>query len=257
MTSALVYQLVPLLWQQSYIKDVEMDYSRSYKITDNSIDPWAILSPEEGINLSPQPAMYRPDAPIPWTLAYAEIAGIKEMTLKDRIALPSLWNHRQWYWEHEVKAEGKKPWKPPKTCVIAPESETLKCIPVWLWEKVAFQLLKYFKIIIVGTGSLGFYDRRFVDLRGKTSVATIAPILAEAHLVICANSLPWHLARHAGTPTFCFQDQYLERCTPVDTPSIFYRSEDWQGMVEAAIDLSKNPRTTLIDEKDLEIIKAA
>ena len=263
-TSPLCFQLVPLLWEQPYLQDVEMDYSQAYKIDDHGcMDPWQVLSPEEGINLSPQPAMFRHNAPVSWTHAYAEIAGIGPLTVKDRVALPSLWNHRQWFWEHNVETEGKdkvtRTWKPPLTCVLAPESETLKTIPLRYWWKVAAKLQGEFTVIVVGAkpdgGSFGGFNLR--DLRGLTTVPSMARILAEATLVIAANSLPWHLARHAGTPTFCFQDQYIERCTPVDTPYAFYTAEQWERMAEDAILFAKKPVTTLWNPKDLKELEAA
>lgn len=261
-TSPLCFQLVPLLWEQPYIQDVEMDYSRSYKIGDDGcMSPWQVLGPEEGLNLSPQPSMYRHNAPVSWTHAYAEIAGIQTLTVKDRIALPSLWNHRQWYWEHNVTTEGKdlvkRVWAPPMTCVLAPESQTLKTIPMWLWAKVAKVLNKRFHVIIVGERPDESFPESMTDLRGKTTVATIARLLAEATVVISANSLPWHLARHAGTPTFCFQDQYVERCTPVDTPYAFYTSDLWERMTEDAMMFADKPVTTLWNPRDLKELEAA
>lgn len=253
-TSALCYQLVPLLWEQPYIKDVEMDYTRSYKIENGSIIPWAILTPEEGLNLSPQPSLYRMASPPSWTMGYAEIAGIKELIPQDCVAFPTLWNHRQWYWEHTVTREDTKEWKPPPTCIIAPETESLKPIPLWTWGRIIEELSNYFRVIVIGTQmtKIPFSSSRnglplYIDLRGLTTVSTIARLLAEAHVAICANSLPWHLARHAGTPTFCFQDQHVERCVPIDTPYHFFTSERWEEMVKWAISLApeNTPRTTL------------
>lgn len=257
-TSALTFQVVPLVWEQPYIQDIEMDYSRSYKTDAGSIVPWNVLSPEEGINLSPQPSMYRPNAPVSWTHAYAEIAGVT-LTLRDRVALPTLWNHRQWYWEHLVLSEGSKPWAPPKTCVLAPESQTLKCIPAWIWTKVAKTLAHKFTVIVIGEHrDSSFRDiRNCLDMRGLTTVSSAARLLAEAHVAICANSLPWHLARHAGTPTFCFQDQYIERCIPVDTPYVFYTGDKWEGMCRDAEEFARNPRTTLWSDHDLKQLEAA
>lgn len=260
-TSALCYQLVPLLWEQSYLADVEMDYTRSYKMENGSIEPWAILSVSEGINLSPQPALYRLGAPVPWTLAYAQIAGVDVLTPKDMVAFPTLWNHRQWYWEHTVTTQGAKEWKPPATCIIAPETEGLRPIPLWAWGNVIEELSNYFRVIVIGTHmtKIPFTSNgvpRYIDLRGLTTVSTIARLLAEAHVAICANSLPWHLARHAGTPTFCFQDQYVDRCTPVDTPYCFFTSEQWKSLVEFAITLApeNTPVTTLWPKEKLDAI---
>ncbi len=225
--------------------------------------PWNILSPEEGINLSPQPSMYRPNAPVPWTFAYAEIAGVKQLEMRDKIALPTLCNHRQWYWEHTVKNEQKdgsdKTWAPPKTCVLAPESQTLKCIPMWIWQKVAKVLSRHFHVIVIGENRNADFAHTpdVTDLRGLTTVSSAARILAEAHVAITANSLPWHLARHAGTPTFCFQDQYIERCTPVDTPFAFFTGDKWQEMCEAAKELAAHPRTTLWSDAELRELEAA
>lgn len=256
-TSALCYQLVPLLWEQPYIADVEMDYARAYKMENGSVEPWAYFTPGEGLNLSPQPCMYRPDAPVPWTLAYAEIAGVPKLTPHDKIALPSLWNHRQWYWEHRVEIDGKPTWQPPPTCILAPESQSLKCIPLWIWHKVAARLAEDFSVIVIGEQQDGRWPPGVVDLCGLTTVGSAAKLLAEAHVAICANSLPWHLARHAGTPTFCFQDQYLERCVPVDTPASFYPAEQWEHMVEAARRFAPghDPKTTLWRVEDLMALR--
>ena len=261
-TSPLAFGLVPLLWEQPYLQDVEMDYSRPYKIDDGGcMDPWQVLGPDEGINLSPQPAMFRHNSPVSWTHAYAEIAGLAALTVKDRIALPTLWNHRQWFWEHDVETEGKdgskRKWVPPRTCVLAPESQTLKTIPLWMWVRIAKVLRKRFYVIVVGERrSDDFPNGDVIDLRGMTTVPSMARILAEATLVIAANSLPWHLARHSGTPTFCFQDQYIERCTPIDTPYAFYTAELWERMCEDAIMFADKPVTTLWNPKDLKEIEA-
>ena len=236
-----------------------MDYDRAYKAEGGSIVPWNVLSPEEGINLSPQPCMYRPNAPVRWTHAYAEIAGIEKLESKDKIALPTLFNHRQWVWEHKVEYENAPTWVPPRTCVFAPESQTLKCIPLPIWRKLALRLAQHFTVLVIGEkpDAETFKGLAHVrDLRGLTTVPAVARLLAEAHLVISANSLPWHLARHAGTPTFCFQDQYLERCVPVDTPYAFYGMDLWERMAEDAKYFSEHPRTTLWNPAELKEIAA-
>lgn len=257
-TSALCFGLVPLLWEQPYIKDVEIDYARAYETRDGSIIPWDVLRADEGINLSPQPAMYRPNAPVSWTAAYMEIAGVTELLPRDKVALPTLWNRRQWYWEHELKQEGRPAWKPPRTVVLAPESQTLKTNPLWCWREVAEKLVKEAAVFVVGEKpSNDFRGLPVNDLRGMTTVSSVACLLAEATLVISSNSLPWHLARHAGTPTFCFQDQYLERCIPIDTPYVFYTSEKRAGMIDDALAILEKPRTTLLSAKDLKRLEAA
>lgn len=263
-TSPLVYQLVPLLWLQPYLQDVLVDDTQPYKIVDGCVEPWQILSKEEGLNLSPQPAMYRPNAPVQWTAAYMEIAGVKELLPRDKIAFPTLWNHRQWYWGMETTSEGQdgkaKTWKPPTTVVLAPESQTLKTIALSYWREVAVEILKNSAATVIVVGEKltnDFAGLSVKDLRGLTTVSTVASLLAEATLVIAANSLPWHLARHAGTPTFCFQDQYLERCIPIDTPFVFYTSENRKGMIADALGLVANPRTTLLPPKELAKLQAA
>jgi len=261
-TSAMCYQIVPLLWEQSYIKDVVMDYDHAYSMHNGSVEPWAYFAPGEGINLSPQPAMYRPDAPVPWTLAYAEIAGIGELTANDKMALPSLWNHRQWYWEHTVRVGvnigGNSTWKPPQTCVLAPESESIKTVPLWVWAKVAGHLKQEFRVIVVGTRPTDDFRgvEGVIDLRGYTTACSVARLLAEATLAITTISLPFQLSRHAGTPTFCLQDQYLERSIPIDTPYRYYTSDRWQDLVNDAIQLAAKPQTTLWSPSDLEAIRA-
>lgn len=252
-TSALCFQIVPLLMEQPYIRDVEMDYSRSYKITANCLDPWAVLAPEEGLNLSPQPAMYRPDSPVCWTEAYAEIAGISGLTYYDRIALPTLLNHRLWYYGHDVQYQDKPKWEPPMTCVIAPESETLRVAPWWVWTEIAKKMRNHFEVIFVGQKRTNHVPPGITDLRGNTTVSSVARLLAEARLVICCNSLPWHLSRHAGTPTIVVQDQILERCTPIDTPSFLYTSDMWEAACDAGLWLASN-RITMWSDKELETI---
>lgn len=255
-TSGLCFQIVPLLMEQPYIGNVEMDYTRSYKITENCLDPWAVLPPEEGMNLSPQPAMYRPDAPVCWTNAYGEVAGIKELTFYDRIALPTLLNHRLWYYGHRVEYQDNRKWTPPMTCVIAPESETLKCAPWWVWRKIAERMQKELQVVFIGQRRDDPAPAGAIDLRGHTTVSSIARLLAEARVVVCANSLPWHLSRHAGTPTITLQDQVLERCTPVDTPSYLYTSANWEKLCEDALWLANN-RMTMWTNKELDRIGEA
>jgi len=255
-TSVLCYQLVPLLWEQPYIKDVEMLYGEA-RITKGVVEPWAVLSPEEGINLSLQPAMYRPDAPVSWTMCYAEIAGIKELTLSDKIALPTLWNHRQWYYEHEVKYDGKEPWRPPETVVLAPESETLKCIALKYWRDVAEGFQGY-SVMVIGQNTEGVkWPKNVTDLRGMTTVSSAARLMCEARLFIGAMSLPFNLARHAGTPSFVFQEQYLERCIPVDTPYRYYSLANLSKMIADGIVIIKTGLTTLWNQSDLKLVAEA
>ena len=148
---------------------------------------------------------------------------------------------------------------PPKTLVLAPESETLKTIPLFYWQSLAKKLSKHFTVLVVGTRPDDTFDvvGNLRDLRGLTTISSVARLLAEAHLVIAANSLPWHLARHAGTPVFCWQDQYLERCTPVDTPYVFYTASQLDRMAEDAVQFAEEPRTTLWSPRDLKEIEAA
>lgn len=255
-TSVLCYQIVPLLWEQPYIKDVEMIYGEA-KISKGVVEPWAVLAPEEGINLSLQPAMYRPDAPVSWTMCYAEIAGVKELTPSDKIALPTLWNHRQWYYEHEVKYDGKKPWRPPDAVILAPESETLKCLALKYWRNVAEGFGSYPVIVIGQSNEEIKWPDNVTDLRGMTTVSSAARFLAEARLFIGAMSLPFNLARHAGTPSFVLQDQYLERCIPVDTPYRCYTSANLDKMISDGLAIIKMGLTTLWNKADLSAVAEA
>ncbi len=253
-TSPLCYQIVPLLWEQPYIKDVEIDYSRSYKIKDNCIDPWNVLEYPD-LNLSPQPAMYRPSSPRPYTHAYMEIAGIETLEIKDRIAFPTLWNHRQWYWEHKVEYADKPTWTPPKTVVLAPESESLKTVPNQLWDEISISLSYHYDVYIVGQqrGSWS-YRNTIHDLRGLTTVSSMARLLAEAHAVISSPSLPFHIARHCGTPTFAFCITSFERFNPIDTPFKYVVPENWKPMVDEIISFAEKPVTTWWKKRDLDII---
>lgn len=254
-TSVLCFGIVPLLFEQPFISNVEIDYAHAYSMDNGSIIPWQFFAPGEGLNLSPQPAMYRPNAPVSWTAAYAEIAGVKELAAQDKVALPTLWNHRQWYWEHEVQVEGRPPWKPPRSLVLAPESQTLKTIPLRYWISVAKELEEDFDTIFVIGEKRDEPFPRVVDLRGRITVSAAARLLAEASIAICANSLPWHLARHAGTPTFCFQDQYLERCVPIDTKFAFFTSDKWKEMANAARNIAEQGLTTLWSPAELRQLR--
>lgn len=95
------------------------------------------------------------------------------------------------------------------------------------------------------------------DLRGMTTVSLAARFLAEARLFIGSMSLPFNLARHSGTPSFVYQDQYLERCIPVDTPYRYYTSANFNKMIDEGDAIIKSGITTLWNESDLRLIMEA
>ncbi len=241
-TSGLCWQLVPLLWEQAYFEDVVVDETRPYSIPqDTGIAlNWDFYAEGEGINLSLQPKYYDLDAPINWTMAAARIAGIETIEAVDCIALPSLVNHRRWYHGVEVQYDGKPVTLTP-TVVLAPEVESLDSAPQGTWVRIANGLHEAgFQILVIGKHRTDPLPEYVTDLRGLTTVASMARLIAEAAVFVGAHSFPWHLARHAGTPAICLQGwrEGLRRCLPVDTlPELapWVEPDQWVAAVEWAI----------------------
>ena len=102
MTSGACWQLAPLLWEQPYIGDVELDDSQAHAIQENIFPGWEFFKAGEGLNLSLQPSYFEPTAPVSWTRCYMQAAGISELTDSDCVALPSLVNHRRWMYGVDV-----------------------------------------------------------------------------------------------------------------------------------------------------------
>lgn len=230
-TSALCFGLVPLLWEQPYIEDVEIDGSKPYKMSDGVMSGWDYYQRGEGINLSPQPSFYRPDAPIPWTDCYMETAGVRQLEPTDFVAFPSLVNHRRWHFSATIKFDGKVEERR-KRIVIAPESESLEQESPQFWEKLIDNIPGEYAVILLGKKSLGTFSA--VDLRGLTTVPTMARIIAEADGFIGVHSLPWHIARHSETPAVCIQkwSKGLQRCIPIDTDYNWIEPENWKDAID-------------------------
>lgn len=249
-TSGLCWQLVPLLWEQPYIGHVALDESRPYEIPFGSgiTNHWNHYADGEGINLSLQPKHYADQCPINWTQAYAWIAGVT-LQPEDFMSLPSLVNHRRWFQSVDCRLDGKKQ-DITQTIVVAPEVETLDPAPAETWTKIIDALTENYRVILVGQKHEPNYHHKIMawagtknthrlsDMRGCTTVPTLARIIAESAGFIGAHSMPWHLARLSHVPAFCFQKwrEGLRRCIPIDTdPNLCpwpEEIEDWQAAVE-------------------------
>jgi len=228
-TSGLCYQLGPLLEEQSYIAEVVVDDTRPYKLTNGETTNWEFYAPGEGLNLSLQPTMFRPEAPIPWTLAYAEVAGVT-LEPADYVAFPSLVNHRRWFQAHQVSFDGV-PSRQTPTAIIAPDGETMTSAHWMIWRDLINALSPQYTVFLVGkTKSMSFDNAR--DLLGLTTVSTMARLIAEATLFIGAHSAPWQIARHTEVPAVCLGPRRaLQRSIPIDTPWHWYEPEQWREAV--------------------------
>lgn len=238
-TSGLCWQLVPLLWEQPYFAAVELDDTRAYETKDGIMTGWDFYQPGEGINLSLQPCMQTMADPS-WTHIYMKLCGVEEVRDEDAMALPSLVNHRRWHSQIKVAVNGILQVLP-KTVVVAPEVETLDAADPSIWVQVMSRLMDDCTVIVVGRSRTidfstallawkdGFKADRLVDLRGLTTVPSLARLIAEASGFIGAHSFPWHLARHSEVPAVCLQHWLdgLYRCKPVDTPFTWLEPEQW------------------------------
>ena len=255
-TSGLCWQLVPLLWEQGYFEDVVLDDSRPYQIPFETgvTNHWEFYRQDAGYNLSIQPKHYDPLCPVNWTLSYAWIAGLppvlETFEASDFVCLPSLINHRRWHHDITVCYD-EQPLELARTVVVAPEVESLDSAEPSLWAKLMDRLIdEGLTVLLVGKSESPDYRLcldvrradstawpRFKDLRGLTTVPTLARLIAEASGFIGAHSLPWHLARMAGTPAVCLQPwrEGLARCLPIDTPAAkcpWVEPEEWKLAVE-------------------------
>ena len=234
------WQLAPLLWEQPYIGEVELDDTKAHAtvpIERGAIFPhWQWYAPGEGFNLSLQPRFFTDDAPISWTHCYMEAAGVKELRDSDCMALPSLVNHRRWLDGIDVECAGKMQSKP-KTIILAPETDTLDELMPDIWQHIVNEVVDHgHEPIMVGTRRLSkFY--RCTDLRGFTSVPVLARLIAESRGFIGAHSFPWHLARHSETPAVCLQTwrEGLRRCIPIDTSCNWIEPQDYLSAVSVVL----------------------
>lgn len=240
LTSGHCWQLAPLLWEQPYIGEVELDETKAHEIIPierGAIFPhWNWYAQGKGLNLSLQPRFFTDDAPISWTHCYMEVAGVKALLDSDCVALPSLVNHRRWMQGIDIDVAGTRQAKP-KTIILAPETDTLDELMPELWQHVVNEVVDHgHEPIMVGTRRIAkFY--RCTDLRGLTSVPVLARLIAESRGFIGAHSFPWHLARHSETPAVCLQTwrEGLRRCLPVDTSCNWIEPQDYLSAVSMVL----------------------
>ena len=245
-TSGLCWQLVPLLWEQPYIAQVDLDDTRSYQITDKVTRNWEFFKAGEGLNLSLQPDMITMSEPT-WTNIYMTLCGVSELQVEDCMALPSLVNHRRWHYGVKVTINEELQ-NLAKTYVVAPEVETLESASLSTWLAIMGALAEHGRVLIVGRGTtidwlLEYLATgrdgadRLVDLRGLTTVPTMARLIAEATGFIGAHSFPWHLARHCEVPAVCIQRWLptLYRCKVIDTPAVWLEPDSWDLGIQALL----------------------
>jgi len=228
-TSGLCYQLGPLLEEQPYIAEVVVDDSRPYQLTNGVTTHWEFYAPGEGLNLSLQPKMFTPGAPVSWTRAYAAVAGIT-LEAADYVAFPSLVNHRRWFLAHQVAFDGI-PLDRTATAVVAPDAETVQAAEPEVWRGLVAALREHVRVILVGQRPAPAIQH-VTDLRGLTTVPTMARLIAEAAVFIGAHSAPWQIARHTEVPAVCLGPRRaLHRSIPIDTPWHWYEPEQWRDAV--------------------------
>jgi ADP-heptose:LPS heptosyltransferase len=244
LTSGLCYQMAPLLEEQPYIEEVELEDTKAHEIVPiirGAIFPhWEWFTDGHGFNLSPQPDFFKDDAPISWTRCYMQAAGIEHLDFADTQVFPSLLNHHRWMNGIDVELNGKRVEKP-KTIVLAPEVESLSELPYQEWQRVIdrVQDAGYTPIIVGTKPHTSFFN--CTDLRGCTTVPVLARLIADARGFIGAHSFPWHLARHSETPAVCLQTwrEGLRRCLPIDTPYTWLTPEEWEMAVPHVLGLVK------------------
>ena len=240
-TSGLCWQMVPLLLEQPYFEDVVVDDTRPYGLKSGVSSNWEFYKPDEGINLSLQPRYYDLDMPISWTMAAARLAGVDTLAPADCVALPSMVNHHRWYHSITMSLDGRPVQESPSV-VLAPEVESLEPAPWGTWCNIAGAMAsRGWRVIVIGRRrSEQMWPDDVYDLRGATTVASMARIIAEATVFIGAHSFPWHLARHSEVPAVCVQGwrEGLRRCIPVDTAperAPWVEPDQWESAYEWAL----------------------
>lgn len=236
MTSPLCWQIVPLIWEQPYMGEIDL-VDQQPAIENHVFPNWEVFQNGEGLNLSLQPSYYEPVSPVTWTHCYMKAAGIDTLLESDCVALPSLVNHRRWLYGIYGDIDGKR-LTPPNTVIVAPECESLAELMPEMWQEIIDMLLMHHHVVVVGTRQSPDYEG-VTDLRGKTSVPVMARMIAEARYFIGAHSFPWHIARHAEVPALCIQSwrEAMIRLLPVDTPYWWVEPEHWE---EALMELLKH-----------------
>ena len=231
LTSGTCYQFAPLLWEQPYIGDVELEDTKAHAtvpIERGAIfEHWNWFQKKDGVNLSLQPSYFVETAPVSWTHCYMQAAGVAELTASDCQSLPSLVNHRRWLDGIDIATNGT-PHRKPRTVILAPETDTLDELLPEVWQGIIDDVrARGMEPILVGTRRLAPFDH-CTDLRGLTSVPVLARLIAESRGFIGAHSFPWHLARLSETPAVCLQTwrEGLRRCLPVDTTYCWLQPKD-------------------------------
>jgi len=242
-TSPLCWQLAPLLWEQPYIESCTLDDAGPYELQGGIVNRWNYFLAGGGINLSPQPRFYAPGAPISYTDCYKQVAGVEALLPEDTVVLPSLVNHRRWHFGFEVVRDGVRQQTPP-TVILAPESETLERIapvPLLVWKEIAYTLGDAFQIVIVGQKRNHDWigTPNTLDLRGLTTVSSLARLIAEARGFFGPLSLPWHLARFCEMPCICVQEIPLTliRSMPTDSEYLWATPSDVKHAIRRMQDL--------------------
>lgn len=240
--SGYCWQMVPLLWEQPYIGEVDLeDVKPQVEIHRGAIFPdWEWFKDGNGFNLSLQPDFFKDDAPISWTRCYMNALGIEGLEPADCTVLPSLVNHRRWMTGVQVDVDGKRQ-ETPRTIVIAPETDTLDELSPGQWQQVVDRVADAnYQPVIVGVRR-PYLLFNCLDLRGQTTVPVLARVIADSRGFIGAHSFPWHIARHSETPAVCLQTwrEGLRRCLPIDTSYTWLTPEEWELAVPSVLGLHK------------------
>jgi ADP-heptose:LPS heptosyltransferase len=114
--------------------------------------------------------------------------------------------------------------------LAAPEASARRAIKEWPvehWDTTLSRLAEERPVVMVGLPPPGGKTRRFVDLRGRTDIATLAALCAMADLCIGVDSGVLHLAAAMGTPVVGIYGPTDWRATgpPADTPHGIARIE--------------------------------
>ena len=230
-TSPICWQMVPLLWEQPYFADVDVDDKHEYKITKGIFNFWEYYEPGEGINMSSQPSFFTIDSPVSWTHCYAKVAGVT-LEQSDFCVFPLLQNQRRYLKSCDVAFDGKTQ-NLPNYIVIAPEVETLT--NDFDWSQVEDVILSHgYKAVWVGKNHSTI----------ETTVPTLARIILDAKGFIGAHSFPWHLARHLEVPAICLQEwrDPLIRCIPIDTPYLWLEPSSFMTAMDVLFDLMEKDK---------------
>ncbi len=228
-TSALCVPLVPLLWECPYIKEVHIDATQPYEADGKVLLQWNYFKNKEGINLSPQPSFREEEAPYYYSDCYSRALDVTPLA-EDYMIFPSLVNNRRWFASHEVFYKGKSQSKM-KTIVVAPECESVSEMSVSAWQDLIDRLYEAgFSIIVIGKNKENCFSF-CTDLRGQTTIPTVARIISESHALIGSHSFPMQLASRIEVPTFCFQEMILtlDRANPLHCNTVYFDEKGFES----------------------------